>query len=216
MFVSTVKMISNWRRYSKNTTDDYTIEEIINMCVKHVEGDSSSKENTHVTVSVILMWNHLHVEYVKLLVLQQSEDWMLICPNVGQMWDISHTDVKPFACGVCQTASFATIGRLNAHLSKCGKPLAFQCTECGKHFSSQQVVDVHIGSAHTKDGERQTWACHYVKIWCICHRVVGTNTWENNMASQGMERNWKKQLLRKLQKNNKMARVTSEQKKFLI
>ena len=100
--------------------------------------------------------------------LHNRGDYKYVCETCGRGFFVkgeytchrlSHTDVKPFACGLCKTASFATVGRLNAHLSKCGKPLAFQCSECGKYFSSQQAVDVHIGSAHTKDGERQTWAC---------------------------------------------------------
>ena len=61
---------------------------------------------------------------------------------------------------MCETCGrgFFVKGEYTCHCLS-GKPLAFQCTECGKHFSSQQVVDVHVGSAHTKDGERQTWAC---------------------------------------------------------
>ena len=35
---------------------------------------------------------------------------------------IGHTDLKPYACGVCGEAKFATQGRLNAHLQRCGKP----------------------------------------------------------------------------------------------
>ena len=100
--------------------------------------------------------------------LHSKSDYKFVCDECGRGFYVkgeftchrlSHTGVKPFACGVCNVARFATPGRLNAHLAKCGKPLAFQCDLCGKHFSSQQSVDVHIAEAHATPGKSKTWEC---------------------------------------------------------
>ena len=81
--------------------------------------------------------------------LHNNSDYKYVCDECGRVFFVkgeftchrlSHTGVKPFASGVCNVACFATPGRLNAHLAKCGKPLAFQCDLCGKHFSSKQAV----------------------------------------------------------------------------
>ena len=87
---------------------------------------------------------------------------------------LSHTDITPFACGVCNIAHFATPGRLNAHLSKCGKPLQFPCDLCGKYFSSKQSVEVHAAeapvllAAKTKHGN-----IHYARMSSIVLKEVG-------------------------------------------
>ena len=100
--------------------------------------------------------------------LHSKSDYKFVCDECGRGFFVkgeftchrlSHTGVKPFACGVCTVARFATPGRLNAHLAKCGKPLAFQCDLCGKHFSSQQAVNVHIAEAHATPGKNKTWEC---------------------------------------------------------
>ena len=100
--------------------------------------------------------------------LHNKSDYKYVCDECGRGFFVkgeftchrlSHTGVKPFACGVCNVARFATPGRLNAHLAKCGKPLAFQCDLCGKHFSSKQAVDVHIAEAHATPGNNKTWDC---------------------------------------------------------
>ena len=100
--------------------------------------------------------------------LHNSSDYKYICDTCGRGFFVkgeftchvlSHTDVKPFACGVCNTARFATPGRLNAHLSKCSKPLQFRCDLCGKYFSSKQSLEVHTAEAHSAGGKNKTWEC---------------------------------------------------------
>ena len=100
--------------------------------------------------------------------LHNSSDYKYVCDTCGRGFFVkgeftchvlSHTDVKPFACGVCNTARFATPGRLNAHLSKCGKPLQFPCDLCGKYFSSKQSLEVHTAEAHSTGSKNKTWEC---------------------------------------------------------
>ena len=100
--------------------------------------------------------------------LHNSSDYKYVCDTCGRGFFVkgeftchvlSHTNVKPYACGVCNNARFATPGRLNAHLSKCGKPLQFPCDLCGNFFSSKQSVEVHVAEAHSTGGKNKTWEC---------------------------------------------------------
>ena len=100
--------------------------------------------------------------------LHNSSDYKYVCDTCGRGFFmkgeftchvLSHTNVKPFAYGVCNVACFATLGRLNAHLSKCGKPLQFPCALCGKYFSSKQSVEVHVAETHSTGGKNKTWEC---------------------------------------------------------
>ena len=100
--------------------------------------------------------------------LHNSSDYKYVCDTCSRGFFVkgeftchvlSHTDVKPFACRVCNTARFATLGRLNAHLLKCGKPLQFPCDLCGKYFSSKQSLKVHTAEAHSTGSKNKTWEC---------------------------------------------------------
>ena len=131
--------------------------------------------------------------------LHNNSDYKYVCDECGRGFYVkgeftchrlSHTKVKPFACGVCNVARFATPGRLNAHLAKCGKPLAFQCDLCGKHFSSKQAVDIHIAEAHATPGKSKSWDCP------LCEDVHYSSQggWYKHLRKQhGMEKNWNKQ-----------------------
>ena len=73
---------------------------------------------------------------------------------------IGHTDLKPYACGVCGEAKFAMQGQLNAHLQRCGKPNQFECQICYKTYSTDQNWAVHVREVHKKNtSEQVTWEC---------------------------------------------------------
>ena len=69
---------------------------------------------------------------------------------------LSHTKLKPYACGVCQKAAFGTPGQLNAHVNRCGKAPEHKCSKCGKKMSSKQSLEKHVKEHHNK---KVTWAC---------------------------------------------------------
>ena len=69
---------------------------------------------------------------------------------------LSHTKLKPYACGVCQKAAFGTPGQLNAHVNRCGKAPEHECSKCGKKMSSKQSFEKHVREHHNK---KVTWAC---------------------------------------------------------
>ena len=54
---------------------------------------------------------------------------------------ISHTKLKPYACGICNKSAFATPGQLNAHVNRCRKEPTHECSKCGKKFSSKQCME---------------------------------------------------------------------------
>ena len=73
---------------------------------------------------------------------------------------IGHTDLKPYACGVCGEAKSATQGQLNAHLQRCGKPNQSECQICHKTYSTDQNRTVHVREVHKKNtSEQVTWEC---------------------------------------------------------
>ena len=69
---------------------------------------------------------------------------------------LSHTKLKPYACGVCQKAAFGTPGQLNAHVNRCGKALEQECSKCGKKMSSKQSLEKYVREHHNK---KVTWEC---------------------------------------------------------
>ena len=116
--------------------------------------------------------------------------------------------MKPFACGVCNVARFATSGRLNAHLAKCGKPLQFPCALCGKYFSSKQSVEVHVAKAHSTGGKNKTWECPLCEDVTYCSQ----GGWYKHLRKQhGITRYGKKLEEAIIEGVNKNGGNTSEE-----
>ena len=149
--------------------------------------------------------------------LHNSSDYKYVCDTCGRGFFVkgeftchvlSHTDVKPFGCGVCKVASFATPGRLNAHLAKCGKPLQFPCALCGKFFSSKQSVDVHVAEAHSSGGKHKTWDCPL----CEDVKYSSQGGWYKHLRKQhGITRYGKKLEEAIIEEANKQANTSSEE-----
>ena len=62
-----------------------------------------------------------------------------------------HLNIRDYACNRCQERSFTSIGRLNAHLERCGKQANIECNQCGKLFSKKEALYIHISDTHRKD-----------------------------------------------------------------
>ena len=62
-----------------------------------------------------------------------------------------HLNIRDYACNRCQERSFTSIGRLNAHLERCGKQPDIECNQCGKLFSKKEALYIHISDTHRKD-----------------------------------------------------------------
>ena len=62
----------------------------------------------------------------------------------------SHSDLKPFQCGICKMKAFSTAGRLQAHLKHCGKEPDLQCNVCGKKFAIEHNYSRHVREHHNK------------------------------------------------------------------
>ena len=97
--------------------------------------------------------------------LHNDGDYKYVCDLCGRGFFVkgeytchrlSHTTLRPYACGICQKSAFATPGQLNAHLKRCGKEADEECGQCGKKFSSKQSVEKHVREHHNK---KVTWAC---------------------------------------------------------
>jgi len=68
----------------------------------------------------------------------------------------SHNNIRDYQCGRCQDRAFSTLGKLNAHLQTCGRTSTFECTLCGKFYSSASNLGIHVQDVHKKD---VTWRC---------------------------------------------------------
>ena len=71
-----------------------------------------------------------------------------------------HSNLRPFLCGQCKDRAFSTEGKLRAHLAKCGQPSKFECTICGKFYSSSSNLGTHVSDVHKND---VTWRCPLCK-----------------------------------------------------
>ena len=47
--------------------------------------------------------------------------------------------------------AFSSIGKLNAHLKICGCPNSFECTICGKFYSSSSNLAIHVSDVHKNE-----------------------------------------------------------------
>ena len=70
-----------------------------------------------------------------------------------------HLRKKDFACNRCQEKAFTTVGRLNAHLERCGKTNNIECNQCGKLFASKESLYIHISDTHRKDMQYECPLC---------------------------------------------------------
>ena len=52
--------------------------------------------------------------------------------------------------------AFSSVGKLNAHLKICGCPNSFECTICGKFYSSSSNLAIHVSDVHKNE---ITWSC---------------------------------------------------------
>ena len=52
--------------------------------------------------------------------------------------------------------AFSSIGKLNAHLKICGRPNSFECTICGKFYSSSLNLATHVSEVHK---DEIMWSC---------------------------------------------------------
>ena len=67
-----------------------------------------------------------------------------------------HSNIRPSLCGQCKDHAFSTEGKLKAHLAICGQPSKFECTICGKFYSSSSNLGTHVSDIHKDD---VTWRC---------------------------------------------------------
>ena len=76
--------------------------------------------------------------------------------NEFKMHRVGHTKIKEYLCGRCKIMAFSSIGKLNAHLKICGRPNSFECTICGKFYSSSLNLAIHVSDVHKGT---VTWSC---------------------------------------------------------
>ena len=76
--------------------------------------------------------------------------------NKFKMHRAGHTKIKEYLCGRCKIMAFSSVGKLNAHLKICGCPNSFECTICGKFYSSSSNLVTHMSVVHK---EEITWSC---------------------------------------------------------
>ena len=67
-----------------------------------------------------------------------------------------HSNLRPFQCGNCKDRAFSTEGKLKSHLSICGQASKYECTICGKFYSSSSNLGSHVKDVHKDD---VTWSC---------------------------------------------------------
>ena len=75
-------------------------------------------------------------------------------------WDSVHLNRRDYACNKCQQRAFTSVGRLNAHLEKCGKQPTHECGICGKMFHSKENLYTHIQDVHQTDHTRKCPFCN--------------------------------------------------------
>ena len=73
--------------------------------------------------------------------------------------DSVHLNRRDYACNKCQQRAFTLVGRLNAHLEKCGKQPTHECGICGKMFHSKENLYTHIQDVHQTDHTRTCPFC---------------------------------------------------------
>ena len=73
--------------------------------------------------------------------------------------DSVHLNRRDYACNKCQQRAFTSVGRLNAHLQKCGKQPTHECGICGKMFHSKENLYTHIQDVHQTDHTRKCPLC---------------------------------------------------------
>ena len=76
--------------------------------------------------------------------------------NEFKMHRAGHTKIKEYLCGRCKIMAFSSVGKLNAHLKICGHPNSFECTICGKFYSSSSNLATHVSEVHK---DEITWSC---------------------------------------------------------
>ena len=73
--------------------------------------------------------------------------------------DSVHLNRRDYACNKCQQCAFTLVGRLNAHLEKCGKQATHECGICGKMYHSKENLYTHIQDVHQSDHTRKCPLC---------------------------------------------------------
>ena len=73
--------------------------------------------------------------------------------------DSVHLNRRDYACNKCQQRAFTSVGRLNAHLEKCGKQATHECGICGKMYHSKENLYTHIQDVHQSDHTRKCPLC---------------------------------------------------------
>ena len=117
----------------------------------------------------------------------------------------SHTGIKPFKCGRCGEASFASSERLTKHLKRCGISGNIQCNKCGKGFSDQLALAKHIKDVHE---EGTKWHCPF----CTFTYNSEGGYYQHLRTKHGVGRNGKRLsdvLIEKLASERKSAEETS-------
>ena len=74
----------------------------------------------------------------------------------------SHTGLKPYNCGRCQSKSFASADCLNKHLARCGINNSLTCNKCGKGYSNASSLATHVRDVHDKDNVNKCPFCDKV------------------------------------------------------
>ena len=70
-----------------------------------------------------------------------------------------HLKRKDYMCNRCQQKAFSSVGRLNAHLRRCGQGESHECNQCGKSFSSKGNLYTHISDSHRSDIMKKCQIC---------------------------------------------------------
>ena len=107
--------------------------------------------------------------------LHNDADYKYVCEICGRGFfvkgeytchHLSHTKLKPYACGVCQKAASGTPGQLNAHVNRCGKEPEHECSKCWKKMSSKQSLEKHVREHHNKQ-EVQGLYAELFSYFCV-------------------------------------------------
>ena len=117
----------------------------------------------------------------------------------------SHTGIKPFKCGRCGEASFASSERLTKHLKRCGISGNIKCNKCGKGFSDHLALAKHIKDVHEEGAK---WHCPF----CTFTYNSEGGYYQHLRTKHGVGRNGKMlsdALIEKLASERKSAEETS-------